>query len=208
MTTDRYAALRAALEAGPTRRAIPSLPGYEVDEHGGVWSVSSNWRGLGARLMQYQVDESGYRRVRVVANGRRTKKPIHQLVCEAFHGPKPDGHEVRHLNGNRQDNRPSNLAWGTRSENARDRTRHGTCKAKQNGLLGAIATKQKYSHLSAVIDCPICGRQFETRDWKVRSARRNGKLHTCSPTCARRVGADKTNGLRKIRATLAAQERP
>jgi transposase len=48
------------------------------------------------------------------------QKPIlvHRLVALTFLGepPTPD-HDVNHLNGNRVDNRPDNLAWATRSEN-------------------------------------------------------------------------------------------
>jgi hypothetical protein len=50
----------------------------------------------------------------------------HRLVAEAFHGPAPEGMECRHLDGTRDNNRPSNLAWGTPVENAADRRRHGT----------------------------------------------------------------------------------
>jgi HNH endonuclease len=51
----------------------------------------------------------------------------HALVCKTFHGQKPsDDYEVRHLNGIKTDNRPSNLAWGTRLENSHDKIRHGT----------------------------------------------------------------------------------
>ena len=43
---------------------------------------------------------------------------IHQLVCEAFHGPKPfDGAVVIHLDENALNNRPDNLKWGTQREN-------------------------------------------------------------------------------------------
>lgn len=48
------------------------------------------------------------------------------MVCEAFHGLRPEGMEVRHLDGNSQNDAASNLAWGTRSENIRDAVRHGT----------------------------------------------------------------------------------
>ena len=43
------------------------------------------------------------------------------LVCLAFHG-RP---EVRHLNGDRQDNRPRNVAWGSRRQNERDKRTGG-----------------------------------------------------------------------------------
>lgn len=43
---------------------------------------------------------------------------LHILVCEAFHGSKPTPkHEVNHKNGNKHDNRASNLEWATRSQN-------------------------------------------------------------------------------------------
>lgn len=50
----------------------------------------------------------------------------HRFVCEAFHGPCPVGMECRHLDGDRENNAPSNLAWGTRAENHRDKAAHGT----------------------------------------------------------------------------------
>ena len=36
---------------------------------------------------------------------------------EAFVGPRPEGNEVLHLNGNPSDNRLENLKYGTRREN-------------------------------------------------------------------------------------------
>lgn len=46
--------------------------------------------------------------------------PVHQLVLLAFEGPCPEGLEVRHLNGESQDNRLTNLKYGTRTENILD----------------------------------------------------------------------------------------
>lgn len=48
------------------------------------------------------------------------------LVMLAFVGPRPDGLDVCHGNGNPADNRLENLRYGTRSENMRDALRHGT----------------------------------------------------------------------------------
>lgn len=41
----------------------------------------------------------------------------HRLICEAFHGPAPDGAVCMHLDENSRNNRPENLAWGTQKEN-------------------------------------------------------------------------------------------
>jgi hypothetical protein len=45
--------------------------------------------------------------------------PIHRIVCTAFIGPPPtDQHVVDHIDTNRANNRPENLRWLTRLENA------------------------------------------------------------------------------------------
>ncbi|MDX3713446.1 HNH endonuclease signature motif containing protein [Streptomyces europaeiscabiei] len=51
---------------------------------------------------------------------------MHQIVAAAFLGPRPDGHDVRHLDGNPLNSALSNLSYGTRSENELDKARHGT----------------------------------------------------------------------------------
>lgn len=50
---------------------------------------------------------------------------IHRMVLDAFVGPRPLGQECRHLDGNSQNCRLSNLAWGTHSENIEDCFAHG-----------------------------------------------------------------------------------
>ena len=51
---------------------------------------------------------------------------IHRAVLLAFVGPPLEGEECRHLDGDHRNNALSNLAWGTRTENAADRRMHGT----------------------------------------------------------------------------------
>ena len=98
---------------------IPEFPGYRITRDGRIWSLKSGRWLLGR-------SQDGYARMKLRRAGRDVMKMAHVLVAETFIGPKPDGLQVRHLNGNPADNRVENLAWGTSSENAYDRVRHGT----------------------------------------------------------------------------------
>lgn len=48
------------------------------------------------------------------------------LVLEAFVGPRPEGAQAAHGNGDTSDNRLINLRWTTPKENAADKRLHGT----------------------------------------------------------------------------------
>ena len=49
---------------------------------------------------------------------RQAPRKVHQLICEAFHGPRPfDSAVVIHVDENALNNRPENLKWGTQKEN-------------------------------------------------------------------------------------------
>ncbi len=100
-------------------------PNYFVDESGNVWSTTP-WRGQKSRVMKSRVGKTGYLEIRLrLAHGFK-KVRVHRIVCAAFHGPRPNPKAVvRHLNGNRVDNRAINLRWGTPKENAEDREFHG-----------------------------------------------------------------------------------
>jgi hypothetical protein len=101
-------------------RPIPSCPGYGASDYGRIRNDS---RGT---LLGGTDDRYGYRCINIMVGGQRVKRKVHRLVCEAFHGPCPDGHECGHLDGNRANNRADNLAWVTRSENTHQQVEHGT----------------------------------------------------------------------------------
>lgn len=103
---------------------------YFVDRDGNVWSTK---RGL---LKMSLANNQGYPFITVNNHGKRISMMVHVLVCTTFHGEKPSSkHEVRHLDGNRKNNTPNNLRWGTRSENIRDSIRHGTSKIHELGKI-------------------------------------------------------------------------
>jgi hypothetical protein len=82
------------------------------------------WRG---RILTQRATEFGHLNVQVSRWGTSKPARVHRLIAAAFHGPQPVSFlEIRHLNGDPTDNRPENLAWGTRSENQQDAVSHGT----------------------------------------------------------------------------------
>lgn len=107
-------------------RPIPNLSGYYATEGGEVASMRSG----SVRVLKSQVNR-GYHRVtlsvRVNGTRERHRFEVHRLVLTAYAGlPSEEGLEARHLNGVSTDNRPGNLAWGTRRDNVQDAIRHGT----------------------------------------------------------------------------------
>ena len=60
-----------------------------------------------------------------VAIGRGNSQMVHSLVALAFLGPRPEGHDVAHLNGDGSDNRVENLAYTSRSVNNQHVVYHG-----------------------------------------------------------------------------------
>lgn len=77
--------------------------------YGGVRVYGGGAGGFGtlnAETGRYQVTHRG-----------RTYK-VHRLVCEAFHGPAPEGKPyVLHRDEDCANNKPRNLKWGTQKEN-------------------------------------------------------------------------------------------
>ena len=45
------------------------------------------------------------------------KKYVHALVAECFLGNKPTGHVINHINGDKKDNRSTNLEFISRKDN-------------------------------------------------------------------------------------------
>lgn len=101
-------------------RPVPDWPDYSVSSAGRVISH----KGKRPRLL-VQWDQNGYPFVTLRVPGRRKTATVHGLVARAFLGPRPEGLEVRHLNGEAWDCRLQNLSYGTHAENMQDCLAHG-----------------------------------------------------------------------------------
>ena len=115
---------RAEVEGLPGEewKPCPSWPGYWASTAGRI-------RSQHKVLKPHKATKFGHLNVSPSVEGVQAPAAVHRMVLDAFVGPPPEKHEARHLNGDPGDNRPENLAWGTREENQRDRQRHGTTNA-------------------------------------------------------------------------------
>ena len=113
------------------REVVGSEGRYEVSSEGRVRS----WRGTGRKpkrrdkpfiLALTASKSTGYGMVYISYPSGSRNRTVHSLVAEAFLGPRPTGMEVRHLDGDRGNASARNLAYGSPSENAADKARHGT----------------------------------------------------------------------------------
>lgn len=109
---------------------IPGFPGYEISSAGRIRSWLVHRGKPGPRFLAPSPDPKGYLATRLSDGTRMRTVKVHALVARAFFGPRPEGLEVRHLDGDNQNNTIENLEYGTPAENMADRVRHKThCKS-------------------------------------------------------------------------------
>ena len=109
---------------------------YQVSSLGRVKSLARSYHAprkgtmalipIPERMLSRVVGKVGYFTVGLSRLGKTKTVYVHQLVCEAWHGPRPTGHDVAHSDGDKLNCAPQNLRWATRRENLLDKARHGT----------------------------------------------------------------------------------
>jgi hypothetical protein len=102
-------------------RNIPEFSGYDVSSLGRVRSTdrfSGKRRGLvkGKELVQTS-NKRGYPEVRLFKDSKSTAKVVHRLVAKAFIPNDENKLQVNHIDGNKLNNKTSNLEWMNNSEN-------------------------------------------------------------------------------------------
>jgi hypothetical protein len=103
---------------------------YEVSNFGQFAKILSDGRQirkLNVRTPYVSVS------VKSLNGGPQKSLYIHKLVAQVFIGNRPDGFVIRHLDGNKYNNRVDNLAYGTVQQNALDSVKHKTHWHENNG---------------------------------------------------------------------------
>lgn len=108
---------------------IPGYEGrYQVSDMGrvkslarvvscGTWNKSQKERVLKPGLCK------GYKQVVLCKDGKREPRTVHRLVAQAFLENSDGKPQINHKDGDKENNRASNLEWATCSENNLHRRR-------------------------------------------------------------------------------------
>lgn len=113
---------------------IEGFEGYFAGDDGHIYSTRygrnghNNNREVNPRILKEgPTKTSPYMTVDLRKDGKTVTCRVHVLICEVFHGSRPDkSYDCSHINGNHMDNRPLNLMWETRSSNMQRKKEHGT----------------------------------------------------------------------------------
>lgn len=127
--------MKAFLE---TFRVVPGYEGiYEVSDYGVVRSL--NYLRTGKRReLKPGKSKKGYEAVILSRDGVKKRFTVHRLVWEAFNGDIPEGLQIDHINGAKNDNRLANLRVVTTKQNANNPI---TCERRRE------ATKRRFENM-------------------------------------------------------------
>lgn len=129
----------------------------EIDALGQIWRIArrggNRLRG-GIRITpmprhraEYR-QRGGYLLVAVNVENVRYVAGAHRLVWTYFNGPIPDGHEINHKNGVKDDNRPENLEPATGSANRRHALE--VLRVNRNRPKGSLHPKTKLTEADVI----------------------------------------------------------
>lgn len=114
-------------------REIPDRPGYRFGSDGTAWNhpVRDLWGRTNWSPMRGHVRPDGSVQILMKVAGKNKLFRLHELIAEAFHGPRPaPGMRCKRRDGDPCNNRPDNLYWSERAEDVSGRTSKPCCKCK------------------------------------------------------------------------------
>lgn len=140
-------------------KQIPGFGEHYAGEDGLVYRFKKN--GF-KQIAVGKSKKSPYLNVTLSIKGKNVRRNIHKLVLLAYKGPRPNGLEARHLDGDVNNNKPNNLCWGTRAENVNDKKIHGTIpKGERNGrAILTIGQVNEIKELKGKVPAIVLAKKF------------------------------------------------
>jgi hypothetical protein len=126
-------------------KPVNGLSGFMVSSFGNV-------TGIRGKPYKMSKNKKGYHILRSPI--RKYGKQLHRIVAEHFIGKIPNGYQVNHKDGDKSNNRASNLEFMTCSENIRHAIKLGLRAANQNLKSSAMFDK---SQVIAIKDAIAAG---------------------------------------------------
>jgi len=128
-------------------KEIPGYPMYRVSNLGNIKHIETTqyrhgkkqsfWYHHPEKILSPRIGTNGYTRVTLREDGKSKDFSIHRLVAKAFIENIDSRPCVNHKNGDKTDNRVSNLEWCTYQENVHHAIDTGLFDHKKTSLLGA-----------------------------------------------------------------------
>jgi hypothetical protein len=144
MNTPIFLQMLRILQKNEIVKPLPApFEDYFITSYGRVLSTK---RDVVKERVLKMKKKNGYLALNMSADGHVEEMLVHQVVCEAFNGPRKPGQQVRHLDGDRLNNQASNLVWGSAADNCRDRELHGrTARGTRHG--NAVLTEREVRNI-------------------------------------------------------------
>jgi hypothetical protein len=170
-TADRIvAAVKAGIIKPDYYTGLPDFPSYVVGANGDVVSFIKK----APRLMK-PIRMGNYRGLQLRhRDGHLVKVYLHRLVCEAIHGPGPEGTECCHRDGNSRNNDAGNLRWDTHINNEADKEHSGTRprgeRSARSKLTAATVLEMRRLRTDAGLSYLEIGRRYGVATMTARRA--------------------------------------
>lgn len=128
------------------------------------------------RVLCAVMKSNGYLAVSLARDGKHFQFHLHRIVAWTFLGPQAPKIQVRHINGNKLDSRPENLAYGSHADNEEDKRRHGTHARGENHGMAKLTNEQRDAIAKSVLRSGILAKKYGVTPDHIGSIRRKYKL--------------------------------
>lgn len=104
---------------------------YAVSRDGRVARITPARGARVGRILRSHKNIGGYPTVVLYCNNLDRPTMVHILVAEEYLGPRPDGYQINHIDGDKSNNCADNLEYVTRSENQKHAYANGLNHTKK-----------------------------------------------------------------------------